>query len=142
MYADDTSLLISVHNLDDLTCRMNCVLSPLSNWFLANHLLINASKSYVLKFIPSNLTYCPFSLTYHGKVLLEHDVIKFLGLHLDRDLSWEPHFNFLLSKLGTVCFIMRKLSHILNLEAFRVVYFAHFQSFILLGLIFWGHPPI
>jgi hypothetical protein len=33
---------------------------------------------------------------------------------------------------------MRKLSHVLNIESLRVVYFAHFQSFILCDLIFWG----
>jgi hypothetical protein len=64
----------------------------------------------------------------------------FLGLHLDRHLSWETHVNHLLSKLGSVCFIMRKLSHVLNIESLRIVYFAHFQSSILYGLIFWGMP--
>jgi hypothetical protein len=73
----------------------------------------------VLKFTPSKLTYCPLSLTYNGQTLSEEDVIKFLGLHLDRHLSWETHLNSLLSKLGTVCFIMRKLSHVLNIESLK-----------------------
>jgi hypothetical protein len=59
---------------------------------------------------------------------------------LDRHLSRETHLNRLLSKLGVVCFIMRKLSHVLNTESLRVVYFAHFQSLILHTLIFWGTP--
>jgi hypothetical protein len=140
MYADDTNLPISEHNLDDLTCKINYVLSLVSNWFFSNKLSMNASKSYVLKFTPSKLTYCPLSLTYNGQALSEQDVIKFLGLHLDRHLSWETHLNRLLSELGTVCFIMRKFSHILNIGLLRVVYFAHFQSLILYGSIFWGTP--
>jgi hypothetical protein len=126
MYADDTNLLLSVHNLDDLMCRINYVLSVISNWFFPNKLSMNASKSYVLKFTPFKWTYCPLSLTYNVQTLSEQDVIKFLGLHLDRHLSWETHLNCLLRKLSMVCFIMRKLCHVFNIESLRVVYFAHF----------------
>jgi hypothetical protein len=138
MFADDTNLLISAHNPNDLTRRMNCVVSMVSHWFLSNQLLMNASKSSVLKFTPSTLTYCPFNLIHNDQVLSEQDIIKFLGLHLDRHLSWETHLNNLLTKLGLVCFIMRKLSHVLNTESLRIVHFPHFQSLILYGLIFWG----
>jgi hypothetical protein len=119
---------------------MNCVLSSVSHWFLSNQLLMNASKSFALKFTPSKLNYCPLSLIHNDQVLSEQAVIKFLGLHLDRHLSWETHLNHLLSKLSWVCFIMRKLSHVLNTESLRIVYFAHFQSLILYGSIFWGTP--
>jgi hypothetical protein len=132
--------LISAHNPDNLGDKMNCVLSLVSHWFLSNQLLTNASKSFVLKFTPSKLTYCPLNLIHNDQVLSEQDVIKFLGLHLDRHLSWETHLHHLLSKLGLVCFIMRKLSHVLNIESLRIVYFTHFQSLILYGLIFWGTP--
>jgi hypothetical protein len=33
---------------------------------------------------------------------------------------------------------MRKPSHVLNVESLRVIYFAHFQSVILYGLVFLG----
>jgi hypothetical protein len=140
MFADDTSVLISAHNPDDLTRKMNCVLSLVSHWLLSNQLLTNASKSFVLKFTPPKLTYCPLNLIHNDQVLSEQHVIKFLGLHLDGTLSWKTHLNHLLSKLGSVRFIMRKLSHVLNIESLRIVYFAHFQSLILYGLIFWGTP--
>jgi hypothetical protein len=99
---------------------------------------MNASKSFALKFTPSKLTYCPFNLVYNDQVLSEQDVTKFLALYLDRQLSWETHLNHLLSKIASVCFIMRKLSHVVNIESLRIVHFAHFQSLILYGLIFWG----
>jgi hypothetical protein len=138
MFADDTNLLISAHNLDDLIRKMNCVLSLVSHWFLSNQLLMNASKSFVSKFTPFKLTYCPLNLIHNDQVMSDQDVIKLLQLHMDRHLSWETHLNHLLSKVGSVCFIMRKLSHVLNIESLRIVFFTHFQSLILYGLIFWG----
>jgi hypothetical protein len=38
-----------------------------------------------------------------------------------------------------LCFF-NELSHVLNIESLRVVYFAHFQSLILYGLVSWGTP--
>jgi hypothetical protein len=47
--------------------------------------------------------------------------------------------NFLLHKLSSVCFIMRTLSPILNIQTLRTVYFAHFHSLVNYGIIFWGN---
>lgn len=41
-FADDTNLLISAHNPDNLTHKMDCVPSLVSHWFLSNQLLMNA----------------------------------------------------------------------------------------------------
>jgi hypothetical protein len=87
MFADDTNLLTSAHNPDDLTHRVNCVLSIVSHWFLSNQLLMNPTKSLVLKFTPSKFTYCPLNLLHDDQVLSEQDVTKFLGLQLERHLS-------------------------------------------------------
>jgi hypothetical protein len=38
MYADDINLLLSEHSLDDLNCRINYVLSLVSNWFSSSKL--------------------------------------------------------------------------------------------------------
>ena len=32
-------------------------------------------------------------------------------MHLDNHLTWQPHLDFLLHKLGTACFVIRRLSH-------------------------------
>ena len=54
---------------------------------------------------------------------------------------WKTHINPLLSKLGAVCFIMKRVSHILNIDTPRIVYFAHFHTLIIEGIIFWGTSP-
>ena len=66
------------------------------------------------------------------------DTIQFLGLHLDNHLSWKSHTSVLVRKLSSVCYVMRKLSNILNIVTLRIVYFAYFQSLVNYGIIFWG----
>jgi hypothetical protein len=43
--------------------------------------------------------------------------------HLDSKLSCKPHINFLLHKLDTVCFRMRILSPVPNIQTLSTVYF-------------------
>jgi len=45
--------------------------------------------------------------------------------------------NCLLNKLSVVCFVMRRLVDILNVETLKAVYFAHFNS-VIKCVIFWG----
>jgi hypothetical protein len=57
---------------------------------------------------------------------------------LDSHLSWKSHTNVLVRKLSSVCYVMRKLSNILNVVTLRIVNFAYFQSIVNYGIIFWG----
>jgi hypothetical protein len=49
------------------------------------------------------------------------------------------HINYLLNKLSVICFIVRRLVHILNTETLKVV-FANFHYLIKFGIIIWGNP--
>ena len=64
--------------------------------------------------------------------------LKFLGLQPDSHRTWMIHINSLLHKLSTVCFIMRRLSHILNIDTLRIVCFVRFHTLIKYSTIFWG----
>jgi hypothetical protein len=77
-------------------------------------------------------------MTFPEHLPVEINAIKFLGLKLDSHLSWKPHLNYLLHMLSSVCFLM-KLSHVLNIQTLRTVYFAYFHRLVNYGLIFWGY---
>ena len=57
------------------------------------------------------------------------------------DSNWmetcKMHINYLLSKLSIICFIMRKLVHVLNIETLKGVHFTHFHSLIKYWILFW-----
>ena len=46
---------------------------------------------------------------------------------------------YLLMKLSSTCFLMRRLYYILNTDSLKLVYFAHFHSIVKYGIIFWGN---
>jgi hypothetical protein len=140
MFADDATILLSNYKCDELE-DFNSFLIQVSKLFRANQLVLNVEKTNVLKFTSPKYTFYPLNLFYANYSLTEAATITFLGLQLD-SLTWKAHINFfLLNKLSSVCYIMERLVHILNLETLKVVYFAHFHSLISNGIIFRGNSP-
>ena len=50
LFADDTSGLIIGKNLQELVQKMNCEINKLANWFRANKMAVNISKTKYLIF--------------------------------------------------------------------------------------------
>jgi hypothetical protein len=65
--------------------------------------------------------------------------MKFLGLQLDNHLTCKGHIDFLLHKLSTLCFLMRKLYYTLNTNELKTVYYACYHSLVNYGIIVWGN---
>lgn len=93
----------------------------ISKGFKINQSVLNADKTYTVKFLSSKALIYPLHLTYANQTLTVMDTIKFLGLCLDGHLSWKTHTNVLVRKLSSVCFVMRKLSYVLNIDTVRLV---------------------
>jgi hypothetical protein len=87
MFADDTSILITNANYNELILDFTSVLSPISKWFQAIQLILNLEKTSLVKFAPSKSYLCPLNLSCVGQTLLELNNIKFLGLQLDSQLT-------------------------------------------------------
>jgi hypothetical protein len=101
--------------------HLNFLLQFTSKWFKINQLVLNTNKTYTVKFLSYKAPIYPLHLIDADQTLSVLDIIKFLGLHLDSHLSWKSHTNVLIRKLSSVCYVMRKLSNILNTVAIQWV---------------------
>jgi hypothetical protein len=128
LFADDTSIFVTSTNNIELNQKLNSILHHISKWFQTNQLVLNANKAYIAKFTSSKSLIYPLNITHVDQTLAVAKTIKFLGFLVDSHLSQKSQVNILLKKLGSACFMMRKLSYILNTGTLRTVYFAHFQS--------------
>jgi len=68
--------------------------------------------------------------------LLPKQMTKFLGMQLDNPFTWRTHIDLLLYKMITAYFVVRRLFHVLNINALEIRYFAYFHSLIKYGIIF------
>jgi hypothetical protein len=138
LFADDTSILATSNNCAELNQNLNFLLQFISKWLKINQLVLNTNEVYIVKFLSYKGPIYPLHLIDADQILSVTDTIKFLGLHLDSHLSWKSHTIVLVRKLSSVCYVMRKLSDILNIVTLRIVYFAYFQSLVTYGISFWG----
>jgi hypothetical protein len=126
MFADNTSILITAKFQDELLQSCTHILNRMSKWFQANWLILNPTKTRVLKFISGKLPNALY-LTYADHLLVEVETIQFLGLQWDNQIACKNHIQLLLRKLSSACFLMGQLYYILNNDSTELVYFTHFQ---------------
>ena len=87
-FADDTNLLYSDKNLKKLTKQMNKELASLFDWLCANRLSLNVGKTEFLIFRPSKKFNETTKLRINQTTIRESGKIKYLGIFLDRHLSF------------------------------------------------------
>lgn len=126
LFADDTSFITSGPNVDTLMCAAERVLFRAEEWFSANQLVLNHSKTENL-LVTTNPRYSS------GRSC------RLLGIIIDDALNWSPHVSALSVKLSRSLFVLRRLCHMIGIGMLRQVYFALFHSHLLYGAIFWGN---
>ena len=157
MFADDTSILVSHTNYDDFMKVFDLVMLHISKWFQSNQVTLNVEKTSIvilrwviqknsllsiLRFTPIKFSHFPVNWAYADQAVTEFDTLKYLGLLLDKHLTWKSHIDFLLCKLGTS-------SHLLGIDAiktaycsnshslFKTAYCSNSHSLFKYGFIFW-----
>ena len=101
-FADDTQILISGHktNLARMIETLELALSRLSDWFNENRLKINAKKTQMMVFgsKPMLKNVPNIRVNFCGTFIEESRVVKNLGLHMDRHMTFSSHIDHVVGK--------------------------------------------
>jgi hypothetical protein len=90
-FADDTAVLASHEDPIMATLTFQTHLNKIEQWLLQWRICANETKSTQLTFTLRQGD-CPPSPAYlNGKPLTQSHTVKYLGLHLDRRLTWKAH---------------------------------------------------
>ena len=135
LFADDTTIFCGHRNMNYLNWCLSEDLNTINDWFLANKLTLNLDKSHLLQFGKNTF---PIKLNLNNVPITEPDSMKFLGVHLDKDLKWTHHVNCLVNKLKRNLHLLRMGKKLLDIKSLKLVYHAHFESHLLYGLPIWG----
>nr|WP_253308705.1 reverse transcriptase family protein [Rickettsia endosymbiont of Ceutorhynchus assimilis] len=128
LFADDTTCSVRLKTCEEIggrTCEMQ---SAVSEWFLANNLILNESKTKRMVF---SLRDCETDLE-------TEDEVRFLGVILDSKLKWDCHIDSLAAKISKSVFVLRSLSNAVSNKILRTAYFALCHSLLCDGIIVWG----
>jgi hypothetical protein len=79
-------------------------------------LLLNLEKPYFLQFLTKNTNPADLKISCRNKQIAIANTIIFLGLTIDKNLSWHAHTEQLIFKLIKVTYVIRFLKPFLSLE--------------------------
>ena len=111
-------------------------LLTLSDWFTANKLTLNLSKTVLMVFSPKGKQ--KVSLVVNNVVIPQVSETKFLGVWLDDKMSWNTHLGKLESKLKRNLGLLRRSKNLLPVSAKRIVYYSHIYSHLTYCILLWG----
>ena len=100
---------------------------------------MNASKTEIILFRSKFKT-----ITKHLKFRISGQNInivkqnKYLGIYLDKHLTWNFQLDQIKSKLSRSCGLLAKLRYFAKTDLLRTVYFAIFDSILRYAIQVWG----
>ena len=137
LFADDTTLYITDHNISRIKTNLEHDLKLLQDWFHANKLTLNLSKTQCMLFKAKKG--CPsITLNINNILIKQQQQAKFLGLILDDELSWTPHINDRLTKIKRNKHMLMTSKNMLNNNTKKLIYYGHIHSHICYCLVIWG----
>ena len=142
MFADDTNMFFSNCNIPVLFATINSELSKISQWFLANKLSLNVTKTKYSFFhktsekgdIPLKLPRAQIN-NYNIKIIPS---IKFLGVLLDENPSWKDHIKYIEKKISKNMGISYKARDYLTMESLLSLYYAYIHTYINYANLAWA----
>lgn len=138
-YADDTAIMASHHDPRMASHRLQNHLNKIENWLSLWRIKVNHNKSIHITFTLRKET-CPV-VTLNQISLPQKTEVKYLGLHLDRRLTWAKHVWCKRLQLGMV---QRKMYWLigskskLTMENKLLVYKAIIKPIWTYGIQLWG----
>lgn len=139
MYADDISLFYPYKHEAALKPYMERDASLIFEYSRLNKLVINTKKTKLVRFKPRLTNDAgSFSIFVNGQEIFESQSVKYLGLHLQSNLSWNLHIQELRSKISPAVGLLYKFKNKFDQQTKLLLYQALMQSHINYLLIIYG----
>jgi len=133
LFADDTSILITSPNSNQLQSDLNIVFAQLNKWFKSNLQFFNSDKINFIQFNNASKCTSVAEIKYEDEQISIANETKFLGLYINDNLSWKTHIESIKNKLSSVCYVVRLVKQYVTANALKVIYYSYFHSIMTYG---------
>lgn len=145
VYADDTTVLISGRTITEAMQKCNGILNRFVDYFNINKLSVNPTKTKYMIYKPKHTkAYLKHNdiIKMDNKTLEKVQSIKFLGLIINNNLTWEEHKQYLHRKVSKTTGIINNCRKIMTNDQLIKMYKTFIQSNFLYGIEIWGHTVV
>jgi len=141
LFADNTSVLITIPNSNQLQSDLNVVFAQLNKWFNSNLLFLNFDKTHFIQFNNASKCTSVIEIEYEDEQISIANETNFLGLYINNNLCWKTRTESIKNKLSSACYVMRLVKPYVTANTLKVFYYSYFHSIMTYGLIFCGNSP-
>ena len=128
-FADDTNLL----------CLSNSIRKHLLNWLNANKISFILKKNEMIFFKSKQKKLeGDLKIKLCGKRIYPTGSVKYLGVKINANLTWQNHVNDLSIKLNRANALLFKMRKYVSLKILRSIYFAIFDSYLSYCCLVWA----
>ncbi|KAI5640836.1 reverse transcriptase (RNA-dependent DNA polymerase) domain-containing protein [Phthorimaea operculella] len=138
-FADDTTLIVKCNNNQQLEPNLNSALTDKVSWMERNNLKINVNKTKLMQFLSYNASPLQIDVNFKGQKVEEVDNIIFLGITIDKHLSWKDQIEAVCNRLSRFVFALKRLRDTVSVEAAITAYHGYVSSVLSYGLMLWGN---
>ena len=99
MYADDTTHISSLETFGDrknpkyVENNIHIEISKITTWLKSNMLNLNVENSNFIIFFKHPKKLSNLNISVNNKIIEQVDYFKYLGITLDRNITWTPHLD-------------------------------------------------
>ena len=144
LFADDTTILYSSSDIVGKIPLVNRELTEVSNWFKANKLSVNATKTNYMIMGTQYMTSMEDEGVSNVDIILDNtkfqrvDNTKFLGVTIDENLSWKNHIDGITKTISRNIGMINKLKFFIPERILRTLYCTLVLPYINYGILIWG----
>ena len=138
LFADDSSLYYSHRNPQTLLKTVNFELSKVTLWIQANKLSLNLQKTNYMLF-SNTIKVLPGEVSFNNVLIDRVTSTKFLGLHIDEQLSWKIHISHLCKTLARNTGVIYKLKSSFPQDILLIMYSTLILPYLNYGVLAWGN---
>ena len=138
LFADDTTIISSGHNLQQLLNDITQEMDKVKIWFDQNKLSLNLEKTKYILFGNRKIEISE-PIKIDNKYIERVEQATFLGVVVDNRMSWKPHINHVRTKVAKSVGVMRRARHWLNSDALLMLYHALLMPYMTYCVEIWGN---
>ena len=123
IFADDTAIFVDVEDPNELPNIIESIMNQVCDWFGANKLTLNLSKSnfVIFRSLKNKNKPLPDKITFGNKNIARVANIKYLGVHLDEHLNYTYHINEICKSLRKYFPIFYNIRRYLNISHIKTI---------------------
>ena len=136
-YADDTAIIFKNKNTSVLQDTLNDLLVQISNWFHANFLSLNVSKTYTQHYTTRSINF-KLDVKLCGELIEENEHIKYLGVFVDKSLKFTKHISYISNLVSRNIGIIARSRYYLDKKTTLLLYNSLILPYLNYCCIIWG----